>query len=244
MNLFYDFHIHSCLSPCADNDMTPYNLVNMAKLAGLDIIALTDHNSCLNCPAAVEAGKKAGITVVPGMELCTSEEVHIICLFPGLENAAVFSDYVCERLPRIDNRADIFGDQLVMTPLDTVSENYPQMLSFASTLSIASVVKTVSSFGGICYPAHIDRPSNSVISNLGCLTPEMGFQAAEITPKAQPADFTARYPILKEMFLVTDSDSHRLEDIGNTRCLINLKRNDAESAIDFFNNLFGKIRQS
>lgn len=244
MNLFYDFHIHSCLSPCANNDMTPYNLVNMANLAGLDIIALTDHNSCLNCPAAVEAGKKAGITVVPGMELCTSEEVHIICLLPDLESAAAFSDYVYKHLPRIDNRTDIFGDQLVMNPLDTVIENYLQMLAFASTLSVSGVVKTVGSFGGICYPAHIDRPSNSVISNLGGITPEMGFQVAEITQKADQAEYIERYPILKEMFLVTSSDSHRLEDIGKARRSINLKWNDAESVIDFFNKFLGKNRQS
>ena len=244
MNLFYDFHIHSCLSPCADNDMTPYNLVNMAKLAGLDIIALTDHNSCLNCPATVEAGKKAGITVVPGMELCTSEEVHIICLLPDLASAAAFSNNVYEHLPRIGNRADIFGDQLVMTPFDTVKENYPQLLAFASTISVSGVVKKIGSFGGICYPAHIDRPSNSVISNLGGITPEMGFQAAEITQKAEPADFIARYPILKKMHLVTSSDSHRLEDIGIARRLINLKRNDAESVIDFFNKFLGKNSQS
>ena len=81
----YDFHNHSCLSPCGDNDMTPYNFVNMAKLAGLDIVALTDHNTCLNCPAAIKAGEKAGITVIPGMELCTSEEIHVVCLLPDLK---------------------------------------------------------------------------------------------------------------------------------------------------------------
>ena len=90
MKLKYDFHLHSCLSPCGDNDMTPYNLVNMAKLMGYDIIALTDHNSCLNCPAAIKAGQEAGITVVPGMELCTSEEIHTVCLFPTLEKALEF----------------------------------------------------------------------------------------------------------------------------------------------------------
>jgi len=244
MNLFYDFHIHSCLSPCADNDMSPYNLVNMAKLAGLDIIALTDHNSCLNCPAAVEAGKKAGITVVPGMELCTSEEVHIICLLPDLERAAAFSDFVGGHLPPMNNRTDIFGDQLVMNLLDKAVENYPQMLTLASTISVSDAVKTVASFGGICYPAHIDRTSYSVISNLGGITPEMGFHAAELTAKAALPDYLERYPILKEMFLVTSSDSHRLEAVGKACRSINLKRNDAESAIYFFNNFFGKNRQS
>ena len=80
--LFYDLHIHSCLSPCGDDDMTPANLVGMAAVKGLDVIALTDHNSCRNCPAALYHGKNYGVTVIPGMELTTAEEVHVICLFP------------------------------------------------------------------------------------------------------------------------------------------------------------------
>ena len=82
MKLYYDFHIHSGLSPCGDNEMTPNNIVNIAKLYDLDVIALTDHNSTLNCKAVMDLGKEIGLTVIPGMELCTSEEVHLVCLFP------------------------------------------------------------------------------------------------------------------------------------------------------------------
>ena len=87
MTIYYDFHIHSGLSPCGDNEMTPNNIVNIAKLYDLDVIALTDHNSTLNCKAVMEAGKEIGLLVIPGMELCTSEEVHLVCLFPDLESA-------------------------------------------------------------------------------------------------------------------------------------------------------------
>ena len=113
-----DLHIHSCLSPCGDEEMTPYNLVNMAKVMGLDILALTDHNSSLNCPAAARAAEEAGIAFVPGMELTTSEEVHVVCLFPYVDSALAFSDYVAERLPKIKNRLDIFGEQLIMDDRD------------------------------------------------------------------------------------------------------------------------------
>ncbi|MBR2877233.1 MAG: PHP domain-containing protein, partial [Clostridia bacterium] len=99
MTLFYDFHIHSGLSPCGDNEMTPNNIVNMAKLYDLDAIALTDHNSTLNCKAVMEAGEEIGLIVIPGMELCTSEEVHIVCLFPDLKSAVKFGDYVRSTLP-------------------------------------------------------------------------------------------------------------------------------------------------
>ena len=104
MKLYYDLHIHSCLSPCGDNEMTPFNLVNTAKVFGYDLIALTDHNSCRNCRAALEAGKAAGITVVPGMELCTSEEIHVVCLFADLDSAESFGALVREHIPPIKNR--------------------------------------------------------------------------------------------------------------------------------------------
>ena len=90
MKLRYDLHLHSCLSPCGDMDMTPNNIVGMAKLLGYDIIALTDHNTCRNTPAAVQAGERQGLVVVPGMELCTREEAHVVCLFPTAEAALAF----------------------------------------------------------------------------------------------------------------------------------------------------------
>lgn len=95
--LYYDLHLHSCLSPCGDDDMTPANIVGMAAVKGLDVIALTDHNSCKNCPAAIHHGQQYGVIVIPGMELCTIEEVHIICLFPELDAALAFDQYVYSR---------------------------------------------------------------------------------------------------------------------------------------------------
>ena len=111
MKLYYDLHLHSCLSPCGDNDMTPYNLINMAKIMGLDLIALTDHNTCGNCRAAMEAGRQAGITVVPGMELCTAEEVHNVCLFADVDSAEAFSDYIKTTMMPIKNKAKILTNR-------------------------------------------------------------------------------------------------------------------------------------
>ena len=112
--LYYDLHIHSCLSPCGDDDMTPANIVGMAAVKGLDVIALTDHNSCKNCPSALYHGQNYGVTVIPGMELCTTEEVHVICLFPALTDALSFDAYVYEHMLPIKNKQDIFGKQKVM----------------------------------------------------------------------------------------------------------------------------------
>ena len=124
MRLYYDLHINSSLSPCGDNDMTPNNIVNMAKLNELDIIAVTDHNTCRNCSAAIKVGEEVGLTVVPGMELTTSEDIHVVCLFPDLESAEKFDKYVYERLMKIPNEADIFGHQYVMNENDEIATSF------------------------------------------------------------------------------------------------------------------------
>lgn len=235
MNLKYDFHLHSCLSPCGDNDMTPYNLVNMAKLLGYDIIALTDHNSCLNCPAALKAGEEAGITVVPGMELCTSEEIHAVCLFPDLKNALEFSDYVKSTMPPVKNDASIFGEQLIMDSTDRIIGNEEILLTAASGISIDDAVKEVSRFGGAVFPAHLDRASYSVLSVLGFMYPEMGFAAAEFTHKAYIPQYEEKHPLLKEMKKLRNSDAHYLENMVEPSVEIDLPECSAEAVVSYLN---------
>lgn len=236
MNLKYDFHIHSCLSPCGDNDMTPYNFVNMAKLLGYDIIALTDHNSCLNCPAALKAGEEAGIAVVPGMELCTSEEIHAVCLFPDLEKALEFSDYVKSTMPPVKNDASIFGEQLIMDSTDRIIGNEEILLTAASGISIDDAVKEVSRFGGAVFPAHLDRASYSVLSVLGFMYPEMGFAAAEFTHKAYIPQYEEKHPLLKEMKKLRNSDAHYLENMVEPSVEIDLPECSAEAVVGYLNS--------
>ena len=236
MNLKYDFHLHSCLSPCGDNDMIPYNLVNMAKLLGYDIIALTDHNSCLNCPAALKAGEEAGITVVPGMELCTSEEIHAVCLFPDLKNALEFSDYVKSTMPPVKNDASIFGEQLIMDSTDRIIGNEEILLTAASGISIDDAVKEVSRFGGAVFPAHLDRASYSVLSVLGFMYPEMGFAAAEFTHKAYIPQYEEKHPLLKEMKKLRNSDAHYLENMVEPSVEIDLPECSAEAVVSYLNS--------
>ena len=114
MRYSYDLHVHSCLSPCADNDNTPNNIAGMAHLSGIKIVALTDHNSAKNCPAFFEAAKRYGIVPVAGMELTTSEDIHVVCLFEELENAMRFDEFIAAKRVLIKNRTDIFGDQLIL----------------------------------------------------------------------------------------------------------------------------------
>lgn len=208
-----DLHMHSCLSPCGDNDMTPYNLVNMAKLLGYDMIALTDHNSCLNCESTIKIGNEAGITVVPGMELCTAEEIHNICLFPALENATAFSAFIRSAMPEISNRPEIYGEQRIMDTADGILGYETRLLTLASSVSEDDLVKTVESYGGACFPAHLDRASYSLLSVLGFLYPELNFRAAEFTGKAYLPLYEEKHPLLKSMRVLRNSDAHYLEDI-------------------------------
>ena len=118
---YYDLHLHSCLSPCADNDNTPRNLAGVGKLAGLQVMALTDHNTCRNCPAFFEAAAEMGIIPVAGMELTTAEDIHMVCLFPTLSDALAFDEEIDTRRVRVKNRPDIFGEQLFMDREDQIT---------------------------------------------------------------------------------------------------------------------------
>ena len=224
--VFYDLHIHSCLSPCGGNDMTPNNILNMSLLKELDLIALTDHNSCKNCPAILKAAEGSGLQVLPGMELTTAEEIHVVCLFPALENAMAFDSYVYERLADIDNEPSIFGDQFILDENDAVAGSVKKLLVNATTIEISDVPALVQSYGGLCYPAHVDRNSYSVLSNLGFIPPECGFRTLEV---AKPDIFfgDGAHADLKEgYYIVTSSDAHYLEDIAERERCIHLETVD------------------
>lgn len=236
MNVKYDFHLHSCLSPCGDNDMTPYNIVNMAKLLGYDIIALTDHNSCLNCPAAVKAGEEAGLVVVPGMELCTSEEIHTVCLFPTVEKALEFSEYVKSTMLFVKNEEEIFGEQRIMDHLDNILGHEDLLLTTASGISIDDVVKEVSRFDGVVFPAHLDRASYSVLSVLGFMYPEMNFTTAEFTHKAYIPQYEEKHPLLKDMKHLRNSDAHYLENMLEASETIDIPELTPQAVINYILN--------
>lgn len=213
MKIAYDFHIHSCLSPCGDKDMTPQNIANMAKIMGYNAIALTDHNTCGNCEAIMKVGAEIGLTVIPGMELCSSEEVHLVCLFPELEMAKRFSDYVYSTLPPVKNKPSVFGEQLYMNENDEIVGSEERLLITASSISCAKAVSIVESYGGICYPAHIDRSSFSILSNLGMIDESFGFRCAEIYDISKESELKEKHPYLKQLQIISDSDAHYLENM-------------------------------
>lgn len=234
MKICYDFHIHSCLSPCGDEDMTPHDLVQMAVILGLDAIALTDHNSCGNCPAAAEVAAELGITFLAGMELCTMEEAHIVCLFPTVEAALAFEAVVKPTLPPVQNRPDIFGEQTLRNGDDEVLGTEPILLTTASGISVDDVVKLARSFGGTAFPAHIDRPSYSVTAALGDIPP-VGFTAIEITATGDIEHLKSQYREVGDKPLLLNSDAHTLGDINEAGAYLDLPDNTPETIIAALN---------
>ena len=208
-----DLHIHSCLSPCGDEDMTPGNIVGMSLLNGLQIVALTDHNSTKNCPAFFKIAREHGIIPVAGMELTTAEDIHVVCLFESLADALAFGEEVDGRRIRFPNRVDIFGDQLVVDENDEVLGIEADLLSNATTVTLDEAPTLVERYRGICYPAHVDREANGILATLGMLPERPQFQIAEFHDAQKVEAYCVKHPPLKGMRTVIGSDAHYLWDI-------------------------------
>ena len=228
----YDLHTHSCLSPCGDNDMTPNNLVNMAALLGCEILAVTDHNTCRNAPAAVRVGEAAGVLVIPGMELCTAEEAHVVCLFETVEAALAFDEYVAAHTMHIPNRPEIFGEQLILNERDEEIGRIDRLLITATEISVIDVQALVASYGGVAFPAHVDKDAYSVTAALGAIPPEAGFRAAELSGGADRAAVLRLYPELQDMILLRDSDAHYLHLMQENMAQVELPARTAGVLLD------------
>ncbi len=216
MRYYYDFHIHSGLSPCGDNDMSPNNIVNMALLNELDFIAITDHNTVLNAEVILEIAKATDLVVIPGMELETAEEVHSVCLFPSLDAAKEFNSYVEARLPKIKNRVDIYGKQLIFDVEDEITAEYEFLLLTATTIELSEAIEKVESLGGVLIPAHLDRDSYSLISSFGLIPEDLALNTIEISKAIEPVEFFKKFArsIPKNYSYIRNSDAHYLSDIN------------------------------
>jgi hypothetical protein len=220
--LAYDLHMHSCLSPCADDEMTPNSMAGMAMLGGLELCALTDHNSCGNCPAFFEACERYGVIPVAGMELTTAEEIHLVCLFPDLEEAMAFDAFVAEHRMPVRNKPAVFGRQLRMDSEDTVLGEEETLLIAATDLSLDEAADAVLARGGAAYPAHIDRQANGLIGVLGVFPEPTVFGTAELHDFDRAEELRSEFPVLNGLHLITCSDAHRLEDMREAGAHLNL----------------------
>lgn len=211
----YDFHIHSALSPCGDLDMTPNNIVNMAAMMGISTIALSDHNSIGNVRATMDAGKCVGIKVIPAMEVETVEEVHILTLFPDFDSAEAVYCEVYKNLPNIKNKPEIFGHQYYMDREDNIIGEEERLLVNPTSLSINKLFDMVKSVHGIFIPAHIDRHSYSVLTNLGFIPDDLDIKYVEISKKVDDIDaYLSSRPDILGYKIFRSSDAHYLEDMA------------------------------
>jgi PHP family Zn ribbon phosphoesterase len=211
MQVRIDLHNHSCLSPCADDGMLPSLLALQAMERGIEILALTDHNATENLDAFGEACKLCSIMPVYGIEVTTIEEVHLLVLFEGLKEARAYGSAIQETLPRRLNQAERFGRQIICDVAGTVVNEVDLMLSSASSLSFDEVVVDASKAGALVIPAHIDRPSYSVLANLGFL-PDLPYTAVEMVN-----------PTPQAWTVITASDAHFLEEVGIRSCILEME---------------------
>ena len=227
---FYDLHVHSCLSPCGDDDMTPANIAGMASIKGLGIVALTDHNTTKNCPAFFKACKVHGIIPVAGMELTTLEDVHLVCLFPDLESAMEFNREVEIRRSPIKNRPELFGRQQIMDHEDNVIEEEENLLLYATELSLDEGKELCESLGGAAYPAHIDRSSNGLIQVLGTFPETPYFTAFELRDKSNAEEYIKKYSLENKRHVI-NSDAHYLTDMRDKDAFVMLPDEPYSSAL-------------
>ena len=209
-----DLHIHSCLSPCGDDDMTPFSIAGMAKLNGVEIAALTDHNACGNCETFFRACESYGVVPVAGMELTTSEDVHLLCLFSSLRDALDYAEAVDEKRIRFRNRSDVFGRQLLIGAADEVVGEAEDLLINATELSLEDAAALVKKHRGAAVPAHVDREGNGIIAMLGDLPERPAFETVEYRDQANIDCYERRYPRLQGKRKIVSSDAHRLWEIA------------------------------
>ena len=220
--MFYDFHIHSCLSPCAENEMTPNNICNMALIKGLDMIAVTDHNSTRQLRSVSEVAKEAGLSMLYGAELESSEEVHVLALFPTLEQAESLQPWIDSHMPGIPNRPDYFGDQLLMDTEDEVTGTEDRLLIVSLSADLAECVAAIHGHGGRAVLAHVLDRANSVTQQLGFIPMDLDYDGLEIKSLEQQQRVLKSHPWIsaESTHWFIDSDAHRLVDMSEPENVI------------------------
>ena len=238
--VFYDLHVHSCLSPCASDDMTPFNIAGMALLKELNVLALTDHNSTDNCPAFFEACNNYGIVPIAGAEVTTSEDIHVLTLFESLEAGMEFGDFLRTKRTLIENSPDIFGNQFIIDSSDTVVGEDKYLLINAVDISIDDIFEITTKYSGIAVPAHIDKASNSVVSVLGTV-PDNSFTAFEFAHLSDKERYVDEFKTLVNKRYISNSDAHNLWDI-NEKINSFDAFSDLSDAIGITRDLFAFLR--
>lgn len=211
-----DLHIHTCLSPCGDLNMTPQKIINQALYNNVDIVAICDHNSAENVQAIIKAAERKPVTVIAGLEICTKEEIHVLALFENIEAALEMQTKVYDKLHG-QNDPEVFGMQVIGNEMDEVLGFNDRLLIGAVDLSVEEIVNKIHQLSGFAIASHIDRENFSVISQLGFIPETLKFDALEISPNMSIKVARNKFPEYIDVAFVQNSDAHFIEDIG--KCL-------------------------
>jgi len=219
-----DLHIHTCLSPCADLDMTPIKIVREALKRNLSLISITDHNSAQNVAAVIAAARDSDLSVIPGIEVTTSEEVHIIGLFEETKSAISMQELVYDNLQPGENDEDLFGIQVVANEFDEVEEINKRLLIGATLLSLDDVINGIHERGGLAMAAHVDRQSFSILSQLGFIPESLELDVVEISKRMTIREARERFSQYEWVPFITASDAHCPEEIGVSPICVKMAR--------------------
>ncbi|MEG2191689.1 MAG: PHP domain-containing protein [Oscillospiraceae bacterium] len=211
----YDLHIHSCLSPCGDEEMTPNNIVGMAHLAGLDVISVCDHNSAKNLEAVKICAQGFGLKLLPGIEVCTQEEIHLLCYFSAVDTCVKFGEMIYDSLPPIKNKPEIYGRQSVLNSQDEILYDIEKLLIVGCGYNIYEAVQLCHNMGGKCFYAHADKNSFSILSVLGAIPNDLPVDGVEIFDLTHLDELISKGLISLDMPFMSNSDAHSLEFIGD-----------------------------
>lgn len=210
-----DLHVHTVVSACAEAEMIPPLIVRRARELGLGLLGVTDHHSVENARALQQAARPYGIRVLPGMEVQTREEVHVLCLFDDLDRAQSWQDMIWKHLPAEANREEHFGAQYVVSEEGDYLGTNKRLLQTSTTLSFEQVLGLTEEWGGLALPAHVDRPRFSLFANLGMIPEGLALTGAEISRHITEEEALGRFPSLKGISLVRSGDAHRLAEMIN-----------------------------
>jgi 3',5'-nucleoside bisphosphate phosphatase len=207
-----DLHVHTVLSPCADVAMIPPLILQNALERSIDLIAITDHNASANVGAVQKAAEGTNLTVLPGMEVQSREDVHLLTLFENLDQLEGWQEQVSNALPDLPNQPEFFGEQFVVNETGDFIRSEPRLLLTSTNFSIDDVFDRVSAMGGVVIPAHVERFSFGLFPTLGLISEKWQLLALEISRHITPEQAIARFPALRNYELVQDGDVHQLED--------------------------------
>lgn len=209
-----DLHIHTCLSSCADPSMFPRRIVKKAVETGIDIIGICDHNSGENVRAAIASAQGKNITVLPGIEITSAENVHILSIFDEIAPVLLLQEIIYEHLPPGNGKKDVSDKQVVIDEFDRVEGHNTRWLSGPTSLTLKEVAAEIHALGGLAIAAHVDRDEHSILGQYGFIPGNLELDALEISITS-PSHAVEIYPGIQNFPLITSSDAHELDHIGS-----------------------------